>query len=136
MLVDAIALVILAGMMLIPLINIVVGAIVGLGMGGIPGGVIGVMLAVVISLAEKLIGDRRGWFRVGCEPEYVASEGEGARITLPYPMRISSIERFGTGAASERLFGAGAILEPHIAFRGFDKEDSAATINGLLVSQG
>jgi hypothetical protein len=62
MLFDAIATVILAGMMFIPLVNIVVGVIFGAGLGGVVGAVVGLSLAVLIMAAEKLIGDRLGWF--------------------------------------------------------------------------
>jgi len=59
---DAIALVILAGMMLIPFVNIVVGIIVGAGVGGIFGAVAGLLLSVLVIAAEKLIGHRLGLF--------------------------------------------------------------------------
>ena len=59
---DAIALVILTGMMLIPFINILVGVIVGAGLGGVFGAVGGLSLAVLVIAAEKLIGDRLGLF--------------------------------------------------------------------------
>jgi hypothetical protein len=67
MLLDAIATVILAGMMLIPLVNVFVGAIVGAGLVGTPGAAAGVLLALVVTVAEKLIGDWRGWFDVTCK---------------------------------------------------------------------
>jgi hypothetical protein len=54
-------------MMLIPLVNLFVGAIVGAGLVGTPGAAAGVLLAIVVTVAEKLIGDRRGWFDVTCE---------------------------------------------------------------------
>ena len=59
---DAIALVILTGMMLIPFINILVGVIVGAGLGGVFGAVGGLSLAVLVIAAEKLIGDWLGLF--------------------------------------------------------------------------
>ncbi|MDP1639324.1 MAG: hypothetical protein Q8L61_00190 [Hyphomicrobium sp.] len=59
---DAIALVILAGMMLIPFVNIVVGLIVGAGVGGVFGAVTGLLLSVLVIAAEKLIGHRLGLF--------------------------------------------------------------------------
>jgi hypothetical protein len=55
---DAIATVILAGMMLIPGINILVGIIVGGGWFGVSGGFAGAALAVLIMLAEKDFSDR------------------------------------------------------------------------------
>jgi hypothetical protein len=86
MLVDAIAIVILTGMMFVPLVNLLVGAIIGSGLGGIPGCIAGIVLAVAITLAEKAIGDRRGWFRVACQPEQVANEIAKAR-RLPAPRK-------------------------------------------------
>jgi hypothetical protein len=62
MLLDAIATIILAGMMMVPLVNIVVGVILGAGLGGAFGGIAGLALALGITAAEKLIGDRFGWF--------------------------------------------------------------------------
>lgn len=59
MLLNAIAIIILAGMMLVPLVNILVGAIAGAGLAGPPGAVAGVALAIAITGAEKLIGDHR-----------------------------------------------------------------------------
>jgi hypothetical protein len=83
MLLEAIAAVILLGMMLIPLVNVFVGVIVGAGLVGTPGAVAGVLLALVVTVAEKLIGDRRGWFDVRCEILDTATgatrQGAGAR---------------------------------------------------------
>lgn len=59
---DAIALIILAGMMLIPFVNVVVGIIVGAGVGGVIGAVAGLLLSVLVIAAEKLIGHRLGLF--------------------------------------------------------------------------
>ena len=59
---DAIALVILTGMMLIPFVNILVGVIVGAGLGGVFGAVGGLSLAILVIAAEKLIGARLGLF--------------------------------------------------------------------------
>jgi hypothetical protein len=82
MLLDAIATVILAGMMLIPLVNIFVGAIVGAGLVGTPGAVAGVLLAMAVTVAEKLIGDRRGWFDVTCESNDTATGATRAATRL------------------------------------------------------
>ena len=68
---DAIALVILAGMMLIPFVNIVVGVIVGAGFGGVFGAVAGLSLALLVMAAEKLIGHRLGLFEP--RPELAAT---------------------------------------------------------------
>jgi hypothetical protein len=67
MLLDAIATVILAGMMLVPFLNVFVGAIVGAGLVGTPGAAAGVLLALAVTAAEKLIGDWRGRFDVSSE---------------------------------------------------------------------
>ena len=86
MLVDAIATIILMGMMLVPFVNVLVGAIVGSGLGGPPGCIAGIVLAIAITLAEKIIGDRRGWFRLACQPERDANEIVTAR-RLPAPRK-------------------------------------------------
>ena len=52
MLLDAIATVILLGMMFIPLVNIIVGVVIGADLAGPPG-------ALAISAAQKIIDDRR-----------------------------------------------------------------------------
>jgi hypothetical protein len=54
---DAISTVILAGMMFIPIINLVVGIIVGTGLFGVAGGFAGAALAVLITIAAF----NRGW---------------------------------------------------------------------------
>ena len=68
MLLDAIALVILVGMMLIPFVNIIVAVVVGACLAGPPGAVCGALIALAITGAQKLIGDRRGWFRIERAP--------------------------------------------------------------------
>ena len=52
---DAVATIILAGMMFIPIINLVVGIIAGASMLGIPGGIGGAALAFLITIAQKQI---------------------------------------------------------------------------------
>lgn len=64
LLLDAIASIILMGMMLLPIVNVVEGVILGAALGGVPGGVAGLLLAVIVTVAEKMIADRRGWFRI------------------------------------------------------------------------
>ena len=76
MILDAIALIVLSGMMLVPLVNIVVGLIVGAWLGGPAGALVGLALAVLIAAIEKRAGDQLGWF----EPETTA---EGARPHKP-----------------------------------------------------
>ena len=78
MIFDAIALIVLSGMMLVPLINIVVGLIVGAWLGGPAGALVGIALAVLISAIEKQFGDRLGWF----EPETTVEETP-AHIAAP-----------------------------------------------------
>ena len=64
LLLDAIACVILTGMMLVPIVNLFAGAILGAALGGAPGGVVGLLLAIIVTVAEKAIADWRGWFEV------------------------------------------------------------------------
>ena len=52
---DAIATIILAGMMFIPIINLVVGIIGGACMFGFSGGIAGAALAFLITIAQKQI---------------------------------------------------------------------------------
>jgi len=59
-LLDAIASVILLGMMLVPLVNIIVGIIVGAGLAGPFGGICGAFIALAITGAQRAIGERRG----------------------------------------------------------------------------
>jgi hypothetical protein len=54
MLLDTIAIVILAGMMLVPVINIIVGIVVGAGLGGAAGASAGFVLALAVTVAERL----------------------------------------------------------------------------------
>jgi hypothetical protein len=61
MLLDAIALLILIGMMFIPLVNVVVGIVVGAGVAGLPGALCGLLSALAISAAQTIIGKRKGW---------------------------------------------------------------------------
>ena len=56
---NAIAIVLLVGMMFIPIINLVVGIIVGACMLGLPGGIAGAALAFLITIAQKQIPCRR-----------------------------------------------------------------------------
>jgi len=65
MLLDAIALVILAGMMFIPLVNVIVGVIVGAGLAGPPGALAGALFAIVITAAQRMIGEWKGRFALG-----------------------------------------------------------------------
>jgi len=61
MLLDAIATVILAGLMLIPLLNVIVGGVIGAGLLGPFGGVMGIVLAIAITALETWVADRLGW---------------------------------------------------------------------------
>jgi hypothetical protein len=56
---DAVATIILAGMMFIPIINLVVGIIAGACMFGFPGGIAGATFAFLITIAQKQIPWRR-----------------------------------------------------------------------------
>jgi hypothetical protein len=64
MLLDAIASIILLGMMMVPIVNIFVGIILGAALCGVPGGILGLLLAVTVIVAEKIVAERRGWFEV------------------------------------------------------------------------
>ena len=55
---NAIAIVLLAGMMFIPIINLVVGIIVGACVLGFPGGIAGAALAFLVTIAQKQISWR------------------------------------------------------------------------------
>ena len=55
---DAIAIIILAGMMLIPGINVLVGVVAGGASFGISGGFAGGAIGVLITFAEKWLNDR------------------------------------------------------------------------------
>jgi branched-subunit amino acid ABC-type transport system permease component len=68
MLLDAIATIILGGMMLIPFANVIVGAIIGAGLGGPPGAAVGIALAIAITYAETWIAERLGWRELRCRP--------------------------------------------------------------------
>lgn len=59
MLLDTIATIILAGMMLVPVVNIFAGIIVGAGLGGAIGALAGLLLALSIMAVESFIGS---WF--------------------------------------------------------------------------
>ena len=92
LLLDVIACVILTGMMLVPIVNLIAGVILGAALGGVPGGVLGFLLAVVVTVAEKMIAGRRGWFEVtyavegaaisAVEPKHDARLGARARLTM------------------------------------------------------
>lgn len=75
MLLNAVATVVLSAMMLVPLVNVVVGAVVGGGVAGPLGTVAGTLFALLVTLAEKIIGDRRGWFPAG--GALAVTEGDG-----------------------------------------------------------
>ncbi len=60
MLLDAIATVILAGMMLVPLVNVIVGGVLGAGLAGPLGGVVGILLAIAVTALETWLADVLG----------------------------------------------------------------------------
>jgi hypothetical protein len=70
-------------MMLIPLVNIVVGIIIGAGLGGALGAIAGLTLAISITAAQKLIGDRCGWFELACAADDAASLAQGVAVAAP-----------------------------------------------------
>lgn len=55
MLLDMIAIVILAGMMLIPVVNIFAGVIIGAGLGGAAGACAGLLLALIVTAGERAL---------------------------------------------------------------------------------
>ncbi|MTD94280.1 hypothetical protein GIW81_08020 [Hyphomicrobium sp. xq] len=55
MLLDMIAIVILAGMMLIPVVNIFAGVIIGAGLGGAAGACAGLSLALIVTAGERVL---------------------------------------------------------------------------------
>ena len=55
MLLDMIAIVILAGMMLIPVVNIFAGVIIGAGLGGAAGACAGLLLALIVMAGERAL---------------------------------------------------------------------------------
>jgi hypothetical protein len=69
MLLDAIATVILTGLMLVPLVNVLVGGVAGGGLLGPLGVTIGVLLAIAITALETRIADHLGWRDLRPEPE-------------------------------------------------------------------
>lgn len=62
MLLDTIATIILAGMMLIPVVNVFAGVIVGAGLGGTIGAIAGLLLALSIMAAENFVATRLNAF--------------------------------------------------------------------------
>ncbi len=83
MLPNAIATVILAGMMLIPFVNVVVAAIVGAGLAGPFGSLFGILLAVAITAAETTIAQRMGWREVASaseEPGEIIEDHRSERV--------------------------------------------------------
>jgi len=105
MLLDAIASIVLAGMMLIPLANIFVGVIVGASLGGVPGALAGFVLAAAVIAAEKSLGDRRGWFDLKCVDNAMPIE----RMPLGQEMhgehlgkRLRAMKRRPRGAHNKR----------------------------------
>ncbi len=60
MLLDAIATVMLAGLMLVPLLNVIVGGVGGAGLAGPVGGIIGILLAIAITALERWLVDCLG----------------------------------------------------------------------------
>jgi hypothetical protein len=59
MLLDTIAVLILAAMMFVPLLNIFVGLVAGAGIAGPPGALCGAACALAITTAQMLLGRRR-----------------------------------------------------------------------------
>jgi hypothetical protein len=80
---DAIAIIILAGMMLIPGINLLVGIVAGAASFGVSGAFAGAATAVLITLAEKWLSDRR---RIGsAQPSPTAEIFSYPELWQPVP---------------------------------------------------
>jgi hypothetical protein len=86
LLLDAIASIILMGMMLVPIVNLFAGGILGAALGGVPGVVAGLLIAVIVTVAEKMIADRQGWFgaiaEVGNTDVSVVEQKPDARLGM------------------------------------------------------
>jgi hypothetical protein len=102
MLLNAIATVILVGMMLIPLVNIAVGAIAGAGIGGLPGGLFGILLGLAISAAEKWVADRLGWWDIPSQIDSGAGAMEDHRSDLATAAAITGPPTIRTGPPTGR----------------------------------
>jgi hypothetical protein len=94
MLLDAIATVILAGLMLIPFLNVIIGAVIGAGLAGPPGAFVGILTGAAIVALETWIADRLGWRDLRCVSTDVAERladervaGGGRSITAGRPAR-------------------------------------------------
>ncbi len=77
MLLDTIATIVLAGMMLIPLVNVVAGVIVGAGLGGSIGAMAGLVIALSIMAAEN--------FMIGHVLRHEAKRARKARVATAKP---------------------------------------------------
>jgi hypothetical protein len=106
LLVDAIATVILAGLMLVPIVNVIAGGVVGAGLAGPLGGVIGILLAIGVTALETWLADRLGLRNLHLEPaqtmelvaEEVAAPAERTIKTGP-PLRRRQAYRGRASAA-------------------------------------
>lgn len=100
MLLDAIAAIILAGLMVVPIVNAVVGAFVGAAVAGPPGAGAGLLLAVLITAAEKWLSDRLGWGEI----RGVVEDADGpAVVTGPPTGRRQSFARRPIGTLRPRV---------------------------------
>ena len=109
MLLDAIATVILAGLMLIPFLNVVVGAVIGAGLAGVPGVFAGVVTGLAIVAIETFVADRLGWRDLRCISTDVAEGLADERVvgvdndvaaTAPTATRTASRQRTGATKSS------------------------------------
>ena len=92
MLLDAIATVILLGMMFIPLVNIIVGVVIGADLAGPPGALCGLLSALAISAAQRLstTAERPAFGpAAGREPSSIFSPPQRARATSAQATRAS-----------------------------------------------
>jgi hypothetical protein len=82
MLLDAVATIILAGMMLIPIVNVFVGVVVGAHLGGVPLAAVGAFIAVAIIRAEAHLFERFEWLQLAAEPLPASASEETAVPTV------------------------------------------------------
>jgi hypothetical protein len=115
MLLDAIATAILAGLMFIPLVNVIVGGVVGAGLAGPLGGFVGILLAVAIAAAETWLADRMGWrdLRVASpdalEPLAAEVSPASERTIKTGPPKPRRQSRLAQATNTRRLVHAGAL---------------------------
>jgi hypothetical protein len=111
MLLDTIATIILAGMMLIPFVNIIVGVIVGAGLAGVPGALLGLAVAIAVTGVERLAAEHRQALRpaaADAEPGVSAPPERTVQAPLRTRLRVRVLAR-------RRRVGPAGVHATHIA---------------------